>query len=107
MSSEQLHTVLRQFRRAIERIYGERLINMILFGSQARGDAQDGSDIDLLIVLQGPVDPNAEIERLSPVKARICLEHNVAISCVYFDAVEVREGESPLLRNVRREGVPV
>ena len=107
MSPEQLQTVLRKFRHAIEQIYGERLINVVLFGSQARGDAQDGSDIDLLIVLHGPVDPNAEIERLSAVKARICLEHNVVISCVYFDAAEVREGASPLLRNVRREGVPV
>ncbi|HLG16404.1 MAG TPA: nucleotidyltransferase domain-containing protein [Blastocatellia bacterium] len=33
---------------------------MILFGSQARGDAATGSDIDVLVVLRGEVRPGLE-----------------------------------------------
>ena len=40
---------------------GDRLVKMVLFGSQARGDAEAGSDIDVLVVLQGEVVPSVEI----------------------------------------------
>ncbi|MBD2152712.1 nucleotidyltransferase domain-containing protein [Pseudanabaena sp. FACHB-1277] len=43
--------------------YSDRLIAMILFGSQARGDATPDSDFDVLIVLKDPVKTGKEIER--------------------------------------------
>jgi predicted nucleotidyltransferase len=46
--NERLAIILNELRRALETIYGERLEQVILFGSQARGDAQFGSDIDVL-----------------------------------------------------------
>jgi predicted nucleotidyltransferase len=36
-----------------QRMLGERLISLVLFGSLARGDAQETSDIDLLVVADG------------------------------------------------------
>lgn len=32
---------------------GERLVSAVLFGSVARGEADEGSDLDLLVVLEG------------------------------------------------------
>lgn len=107
MPSARLEQILRELRYGLERIYGSRLVNVILFGSQARGEAEADSDIDVLVVLQGPVDPNAEISRVSPFKVSLCLKYDVVISCVYVSEAEFRQDESPLLLNIRREGVPV
>jgi hypothetical protein len=37
--------------RAVRQIFGSSLVGVILFGSTARGDEHDGSDVDLLIVV--------------------------------------------------------
>jgi predicted nucleotidyltransferase len=102
-----LHHILEQFRRGLERIYGARLAEVVLFGSQARNEAWSDSDIDVLVVLKGSVDPNLEIPRVSPLASGLSLRHDVVISCVYVSEEDFRADESPLLLNVRREGVTV
>jgi len=98
---------LKEFRQGLERIYGSRLVNVILFGSQARNDGQPDSDIDVMVVLRGAVDPNEEIRRVSPLSSGLSLQHNVVISCVYISENDFHGEASPLLLNVRREGIAV
>jgi predicted nucleotidyltransferase len=104
---DKLTAIVRELRRHFEILYGERLVRMMLFGSQARGDAEPESDIDVLVVLQGPVDPGEEIARTGEVTARLSLEHDVVISRVFISAEQFSEEQSPLLLNVRREGIHV
>ena len=107
MRASQLDTILREFRDGLDRIYGARLIQLVLFGSQARNEANPDSDIDVMVVVRGPVNPNEEIRRISTFKSELCLKYDVALSCVYVSEDQFRQDESPLLLNVRREGVPV
>lgn len=104
---DKLTAILAELRRHFEALYGERLVCMILFGSQARGDAEAGSDIDVLVVLRGPVDPGQEIARTGEVTAALSLKHEVVISRVFISAEQFSEEQSPLLLNVRREGIRV
>jgi predicted nucleotidyltransferase len=103
----QLQAILRELRTRFERLYGERLVHMVLYGSQARGDAEPGSDIDMLVVLRGEVEPCAEIAATEFDVADLSLEHDVSIVCVFVSEEEYRGGGSPLMLNVRREGVAV
>jgi len=103
----QLQAILKELRARFERLYGDRLVTMVLYGSQARGDAEPGSDIDVLVVLRGPVEPCTEIGRTIDDVAGLSLEHDVSIACVFVSEQEYTAGGSPLLLNVRREGVPV
>jgi predicted nucleotidyltransferase len=102
---EKLLAILSELRRRFEALYGERLVQMVLFGSQARGDAEPESDIDVLVVLQGSVDPGEEIARTGELTASFSLEHDVVISRVFISAKQFLDEQSPLLRNVRREGI--
>jgi predicted nucleotidyltransferase len=107
MRAARLDEILREFRDGLEQIYGSRLVRVVLFGSQARDEAEPDSDIDVMLVLQGAVDPHREIQRLSSFTSGLSLKHDVVISCVYLSEDEFRSEQSPLMLNVRREGVLV
>lgn len=104
---EKLKAILSRLRGRFRSLYGDRLVKMILYGSQARGDAEDGADIDVLVVLRGTVCPADEISRTIEDVADLSLANDVVISCLFMDENRFTQRNGPLLRNTRREGVPV
>ena len=105
--TEKVRNILAELRRRFEARYGDRLVAMVLYGSQARGDAEPGSDIDVLVVLKGAVEPCLEISRTLDDVTDLTLEHCEAIACVFVSDEEYREKGGPLLRSVRQEGIAV
>jgi predicted nucleotidyltransferase len=97
--------IVTELRKYLERLYDERLMQIVVFGSQARGDAVEGSDIDILVALKGSVSPGMEIARTGETTAALSLKHNVVISCTFVSADRYTTEQSPLFINVRREGV--
>lgn len=103
-----IEPILKEFRTKAEELYGERLKNIILYGSYARGDADDEhSDIDLAIVLAGPVDACEEIRRMADIFTELNLEHDILIAVYPVSELAFESIESPLLMNVRKEGVAI
>ncbi len=92
-------------KRYLQEVYGERLRGVYLYGSYARGDFRPDSDIDVFIALDGEVSPGREIDRIGNRVADICLEHNVLIAAFPAPEAWLRERQSPLCENVRREGI--
>lgn len=105
--NDQIKTIVSEFRQRLQQLYGERLEQVILFGSQARGDAVEGSDVDVMIVLKGEVNVGDEISRTSQICSELSLAHDVALSRIFTSAERFAQGRSPLLLNVHREGVLV
>jgi uncharacterized protein len=105
--NDKLTTILAELRQRFEVLYGTQLVQMMLFGSQARGDAEPGSDIDVLVVLRGEVSPCEEIARTIEDVADVSLHHNEVVCCVFVSAEQFERERSPLLLNIRREGVPI
>jgi predicted nucleotidyltransferase len=105
MMNPKIMGIAAELRQYVEKLYGDRLVQMVVFGSQARGDAVEGSDIDILVVLKGPVTPGKEIARTGEGTAALSLKYNIVISCTFVSSDRYETERSPLLMNVRREGV--
>ncbi len=98
----QVQTILSELRGLLEACYGERLKRIVLFGSQARGDADPESDIDVLVVLAGLVDNTEEHKRTrNMLYDLMCVHECILISCIFMDEERFTRERSPLLLNVR------
>ena len=101
----KIKKVLGEFRTEVEKLYSKKLNNIILYGSWARGDATKESDIDLLIVLEGKVIPGKEVDRMINIITDINLKYGVLLSVYPVSEEDYSTVNSPLLINVRREGM--
>jgi len=99
--------ILQQCRAVLASLYGDRLAGVVLYGSCARGTETSESDIDLLVLLEGPVDVAAEIHRIWQVLYAVQLECDLLISVMPADAEKYRNGACNLYRNVLEYGVAV
>jgi len=102
----ELRAVLAELNQALRRLYGPRLKQVILYGSWARGDATDDSDIDIAVVLEGDVSPTLEIDRTAGLVFNLNLKYGVLVSVYPVAESDYRDVSSPLLLNLRREGIP-
>jgi uncharacterized protein len=99
--------ILKELKADVVRLYGNRLKSVILYGSWARKQANQDSDIDLTIVLTGEVIASREIDRLINVITDINLKYDVLLSVYPVSEKDYDSLNSPLLLNIRKEGVTV
>ena len=102
-----LTEILAALRREFAQILGGQFIGLYLYGSQARGDAHAGSDIDVLAVIQGDFDYPELLTKTSAVVARLSLENDVVISRAFVSKARFEREQSPFLLNIRREAVAI
>jgi predicted nucleotidyltransferase len=102
-----LQAVLREPKAGLQDLYGSRLAGVLLYGSQARGDADEDSDIDVLIVLKGECKPGEEIRRTSRLIVRLSLKYDTLLSRMFVSETDFAKRRDPLIGNVQREGVPL
>ena len=89
----------------MEKHYGDRFAGLILYGSQARGQAEAGSDIDLLVLLQAPFDYFQEIWNLAELLYPLQLESDRLISVKPAAVQDFQAGILKFYRHARREGI--
>jgi predicted nucleotidyltransferase len=91
----------------LRRLYGERFAGAYLFGSQARGEAEPDSDIDILVVLQQLEGHMAEIERTSFLCADLSIRAGTTVSFVFVTAADWATADTPFLNTVRPDAIPL
>jgi hypothetical protein len=88
-------------------LYRERLVDVVLYGSHARGDADPDSDIDLAVILDQVASPWEELRRMDDVLWRHTLESGLTVSATPISRAAWVESRRPLVRTARADGVRV
>ena len=107
MLPPKIRDVVVELAKGLREIYGDRFRGLLLYGSYARGTAWEGSDVDLLLLLEGPVSPVREILNVQPIKNPLSLEADLALSIVPVSVEDFARGETTFLRAVRQDAIPV
>ena len=98
--------ILSELKARLAADYGERLKGVYLFGSYARGEADEESDLDVLIVLDRVDGYSREISRTGPVISELSLKHGIPLSRVFASEAQWRDDPTLFFLNVREEAIP-
>jgi len=101
----KLNSLLSEFQVELQQLYGSKLVKLILYGSQARNQATADSDIDIAVILKSPISPATEIFHMGEIKARLGLEYDELLSVIPISEEDFADKFTPLLINIRREGI--
>lgn len=109
-TKSELQRVLDAVKNASKQLYGDKLHRIILFGSYARGDNTEESDIDIMIVLNCETDDVKKLRSLTAEMASdISLEQEVFLSILLRDRKHFENNLDflPFYQNIAREGIMV
>ena len=102
--------VLRRFADDVINLLGTSLVKIILYGSYARGDYDNQSDIDIAAIVKGSrLDLQNKLKAVWDISADIGLENDVVVSptVIPYDEFEEYKEKLPYYRNIAREGMQI
>lgn len=100
-----LSKILEELEEGLKKIYGPRLKGLRLFGSQARGDAVEGSDIDVAVILDDFSHAGKEINHTVHFISQLSLKYNCVVGLIPIRENDWKFKQDPFLMNLRRESV--
>jgi len=100
-----LQQILRELQAGLAQLYGPRLKGLLLFGSHARGEATNDSDIDVAAILDDFDYASREIDRSSSLIGELCLRYDCLIGLVPIRERAWLTRQDPFFMNVRREAI--
>ena len=106
IDQSEITAIVREYREGLERLFGDQLVSVTLYGSFARGEGREDSDIDILCVLRAPFDFYEAIRKSSELTARLSLAHDVVLSRLFVSEEDLKTRGLPFFMNIRREGIP-
>lgn len=101
-----IRKLMKELKEGLIHIYGDRLEELYLYGSYARGDYRQGSDVDVMILLSDYKNYWDELERSTELASDISLEYDVTVSRLIMNEIQWKQSDMPVLRNIRKDGVP-
>lgn len=102
---ERIKSLINKIKAHLIKIYGGKIKKIILYGSYVRGEANEDSDIDILVLVDDSLNPFEVRESLSDFLFDILLEEGELVSVIAIPEHLFENYNSPFMLNVRKEGI--
>jgi len=102
---KMLEDVITELKRKLDDVYASRLKGIYLYGSYARGEEDEESDLDILVILDRLDHYAAEVNRTGELASELSLKYGMTVSQVFVRESEWLNGDTPFLSNVREEAI--
>ncbi len=100
--------LLQKIKTTLQTIYAQRLAKVILFGSYARNEATENSDIDIAIILyDNEMSLSKELELLSKNFIDLVLQSDKVIAKIPITLQRFENSNSLFIRNIRKDGIEI
>ena len=105
---QTIHTLLTQYLSEVQKIYGEHLKRVILYGSYARGDYTSDSDVDIMLLVDlSQEEMDTYSDKLSELGYEYNVDHDIWMMPVVKNLQHFKQWvmSYPFYSNVQKEGV--
>ena len=102
---QQALEIASKVRSELEKLYGQRLRGVYLYGSAVRDQLTPDSDIDIAIVLDEIPNRFAEHERTGDLGSNVSLEYDTLVSFFFVSEDDYQNGRFSIHRNIKEEGI--
>ena len=106
--SRKLNKAIEEYTKLLRKQYGSVILKAVLFGSAARGEMDNDSDVDILVVIS---DEYAKLKDAIGMSAyEIALKNNLVFSPIVMDESTYdwyRINKDPFYKNIRRDGIEI
>lgn len=107
-SNGNIDVAVGKLKKSLKEKFGKE-IELFLFGSAARGESSELSDVDVLILLKKPVSTAVE-EEIYDIAYEIGLEFDIVFGIIVHTKKEwekLSNVQSPLVVEIKKEGVKI
>ena len=107
-STNNLNNIIDVITRSYKDVYGEDIVRILLYGSYARGDNCDDSDVDIVAIVRGERQSLQErLRKIWDISSDLELEYGTITSPTVIPADEFERFKEalPYYRNIMEEGV--
>ena len=102
----ELKSILTELKKQFQKLLGKKFSSLILYGSYARGDETEESDIDLLLLLNEELTQEEKI-LVDEILSQFSLKNDVVLSCIDYPLELYNNYNTPFLLNVKSEGMRI
>jgi predicted nucleotidyltransferase len=106
-SIDEIMDLVIDIKKFLIKQYENRIKDVIVYGSFARGEATGNSDIDMVVIVEDNLNTEAVEAGLSDFLFNILLERNELISVFAIPETIFKTYKSPFILNTKEEGVVI
>lgn len=109
-TKSELNIITTAVAEEAKRLLGDKLDSVILYGSYARGDYDDESDIDIMVRIVTTTDKLREYRQMFiHLASELSLEYDIDVSVTLADTESFNRYHRalPFYANVEREGIKI